>query len=351
MTLIPHNICSHVVVAGIDYNGKGGVSSVIAAHKDMMESFNFLKLQIPGWRKYLMPAIAMVKSLRFLPRRYKIVHIHSASYSDFYRSGLFLLLFKLFGKKVIFHIHGAEFEKFHAANKRSVSFICRKADMLVTVSNYFVDFLKREQLNSNVRLLHNSISKPIPTPLKRDEKGSDTLELSYFGVITDRKGIFEVLEAIALCKQRLDTKLRFRIGGNGEVRRMYKTIEQLGLQDTVVYEGWLGEKEKTALLESSDIFIHPSHFESFGISILEAIGYGVPVITTATGGITDLVTDGFNGIMVEPGNVNQIADAITRLANNPEERKRLSINALAHSENFHHDRIAQNLQSIYQSML
>ncbi len=97
--MIPENISSHIIVAGIDYHGKGGVSTVISCQKDMMETFNFLKLQQPGWRKYVLPFVAVLKAFRYLPTRYKIVHIHSASYSDFYRSGIFVLLFKLFRKK------------------------------------------------------------------------------------------------------------------------------------------------------------------------------------------------------------------------------------------------------------
>ncbi len=348
--MIPENISSHIIVAGIDYHGKGGVSTVISCQKDMMETFNFLKLQQPGWRKYVLPFVAVLKAFRYLPTRYKIVHIHSASYSDFYRSGIFVLLFKLFRKKVILHIHGAEFEKFHAHNPRSVNYICHKADMLVTVSNYFVNFLKRVNLNDNVALLHNSI----PTIIAKTNNNCthpDTLILSYFGVITGRKGIFEVLEAIAICKNRLHTNIEFHIGGNGEIGRMHDTISRLGLQDTVIYDGWLGENEKKQLLEKSDIFIHPSYFESFGISILEAIGHGIPVITTAVGGITDLVTDRFNGIVVEPGNVEQIAEAIIYLANHPEERLRLGANASKHAANFYHEKIAEKLQDIYTPLL
>lgn len=348
--MIPANISSHIIVAGIDYHGKGGVSTVISCQKDMMETFNFLKLQQPGWRKYVLPFIAVLKAFKYLPTRYKIVHIHSASYSDFYRSGIFVLLFKLFRKKVILHIHGAEFEKFHAHNPRSVNYICHKADMLVTVSNYFVNFLKRVNLNDNVALLHNSI----PTIIAKTNNNCthpDTLILSYFGVITGRKGIFEVLEAIAICKNRLHTNIEFHIGGNGEIDRMHDTISRLGLQDTVIYDGWLGENEKKQLLEKSDIFIHPSYFESFGISILEAIGHEIPVITTAVGGITDLVTDRFNGIVVEPGNVEQIAEAIIYLANHPEERLRLGANASKHAANFCHEKIAEKLQDIYNMLL
>ena len=298
----------------------------------------------------MLPFVAVLKAFRYLPTRYKIVHIHSASYSDFYRSGIFVLLFKLFRKKVILHIHGAEFEKFHAHNPRSVNYICHKADMLVTVSNYFVNFLKRVNLNDNVALLHNSI----PTIIAKTNNNCthpDTLILSYFGVITGRKGIFEVLEAIAICKNRLHTNIEFHIGGNGEIDRMHDTISRLGLQDTVIYDGWLGENEKKQLLEKSDIFIHPSYFESFGISILEAIGHGIPVITTAVGGITDLVTDRFNGIVVEPGNVEQIAEAIIYLANHPEERLRLGANASKHAANFCHEKIAEKLQDIYNTLL
>lgn len=348
--MISKQISDRIVVVGTDPGGKGGIATVIAAQKSMMESFNFIKLHQAGFRKFILPFTAFLKAFRYAPKKYAIVHIHTASDSDFYRNSPFVLLFKLLGKQVVLHIHGAEFERFHNRHRRLVEFICNKADALATVSTYFVNFLRREKLNPHVELLHNSISPTYPSAKKEKIPGAPTV-MSYFGAITGRKGIFEVLEAIALCKQRLNTPITLRIGGNGEIQRLHDTISRLQLQDIVIFEGWLGEKEKTSLLEASDIFIHPSYFESFGISILEALAHGVPVITTSIGGISDLVTHNFNGIVVEPGNVEEIADAITFLTNNPTERKRLGENALRHSHNFYHAKIAANLMNIYQRLL
>jgi len=348
--MIPKQISKSVVVVGTDPNGRGGIATVIACQKAMMESFNFIKVHQAGFRKFILPFTGLLKAFRYAPRKYRIVHIHTASYSDFFRNIPFVLLFKLMGKKVLLHIHGGEFEKFHAANKRTVNFVCRKTDALATVSTYFVKFLQREHLNRHVELLHNSIA-PTNTSHQRGCHPSNTLFLSYFGAIDNLKGVFDVIEAVALCKKWLDRKIEFHIGGKGDTDRMNAMIERLGLQGIVIYDGWLGEKEKTTLLEKSDIFLQPSVFESFGISILEALGHGVPVITTAVGGITDLVTDRYNGLVVEPGNVAQIADAIKFLADHPDERKRLGENALLHARNFHHDKIARDLQAIYQRLL
>lgn len=345
---IPKEISDRIVVVGIDPAGKGGISTVISQQKAMMESFNFVKVAAEGWRKFVLPFKALMQSFTYLPKKYKVVHVHACSDSDFYRSSMFIYLFKLMGKKVIMHMHGAMFEDFYRSHPSLVRNVCSKCDMVVTVSNYFVNFFKTEKLCRTVELLHNSIQpRNISTPAATSNK----FIFSYFGAIDDRKGIFECIEAIGENVDSFRGIAEFRIGGNGNIDRLKSMIDRYGISDIVKYLGWINAEGKDKLLSDTDVFVHPSKFESFGISILEAMDYGLPIITTTNGGITDLVTDGVNGITVDAGSSRQIASAMLRLMNDSQLRRQLGFQSSERAKAFYPDNIAKRLLHIYSSLL
>ena len=87
-------------------------------------------------------------------------------------------------KKVILHIHGAKFEQFYENHQSFVRFVCHKADVLVTVSNYFIDYLKEQKLNNNIFLLPNVTYKPSVGPIKKNDQ---KLHLLFIGAIDSRK--------------------------------------------------------------------------------------------------------------------------------------------------------------------
>lgn len=346
---VPREISDRVLVVGIDPTGKGGVATVIRQQQKMMESFNFLKIAKEGWQKYILPAVAMAKSPMYLPSKYEIVHVHACSDIDFYRSALFIYLFKAMGKKVIMHMHGAMFENFYHNNPSLVRKVCGKCDMIVTVSNYFVRFFESEKLNRCVRLLHNNIEPHIAC--KSSNKPDGMTIFSYFGAIDDRKGIFECIEAIGENAEEFRGKAEFHLGGNGNVARLESMITKYGIDDIVKFHGWIGPAEKHELLSNTDVFLHPSKFESFGISILEAMDYGLPIITTETGGITDLVTDGINGLTVKPGDSQMIATAMLRLMSDSDLRQKLGAESARRAKTFYPDPTAQKLTDLYTELL
>ncbi len=317
----------------------------------MMERINLIKSHKSSWIKYLLPIIGIAKSLRFCSDKYKVTHIHSASFVDFYRSSIFVLLHKLLGKKVILHIHGAKFEEFYGKGNRYVDFICHKADALATVSSHFVYFLTSKHLNKHVWLIPNSIPNGAIQNLPKPTRLKNKIIFSYFGALDDRKGIFDVIEAIGKYRHEFPCEITLEIGGTGQTERLKHLIEQYNVADIVNYLGWLDTDSKDTLLRRSDVFIHPSHFESFGISILEAMRYRLPVVTTSIGGIPDLVTDGINGIIVTPGNTRSIADAMIFLIEHPEIRMEMGHNSEQHARDFQLSNIEIKLKELYTSLI
>lgn len=346
--MISKEITDRIVVVGTDPGGKGGIASVIKTQRGMMESFNFIKIHQSGLRKFILPALGCIKALKYAGARYRVAHVHSASFSDFYRSSIFVLLFKLMGKKVVLHMHGAKFEQFYGSGKPFVKFVFRNADRVATVSNYFVRYIKSVGLNENVDRIWNSIPDRETPALKTPH---DVFTLSYFGALDDRKGIFSVVEAIGENVDRFRGQLKLIIGGNGDIARLNALIDKYNLSDTVEFLGWLDADAKSRLLARSDVFIHPSVFESFGISILEAMDFGLPVITCPTGGITDLVVDGENGIMVQPNNKKQIVAAITKLMNDTALRTAMGEKSALFAQKFYNSSIEKDLEALYSALL
>ena len=135
--------------------------------------------------------------------------------------------------------------------------------------------------------------------------------LLYLGVIGQRKGIYDILNALKDNKDFFKGKVVLRIGGNQEEEKLQACINEYGLQGMVKFEGFVSGEKKIECLNWADVYILPSFNEGLPIGILEAMSYRHPIISTPVGGIPEVVKDGVNGIMVKPGNVQEIAKAIS----------------------------------------
>lgn len=345
--MIPNKICEKIIVVGPELNGKGGISSVVASHKSMMGAFNFIPLTAKGIAKIYLPLLAIFRSFKYLSNKYKAVHIHSASYKDFYRNSFFIIWFKLLRKEIILHMHGAKFDEFYLKHRSFVNFICRKADLMLSVSTYYKRFFEENKLAKNVKVLHNSIE---PSKFVRQNMGSLPVTFSFMGALDDRKGIFDVLETIGQNKSLFEGRVKLEIAGDGDLDRMRSIIDRYSLNEIVNFHGWISSTEKAELLIKSDVFIHPSSFESFGISILEAMDFGLPIITTNVGGIPDLVTNGENGIVVSAGDKEQIKNAMVTLIEDVDLRVNLGRESSLKAKNFYTEHIERNLKEIYEQI-
>ncbi len=101
----------------------------------------------------------------------------------------------------------------------------------------------------------------------------------------------------------------------------------------------------------TDIYLQPSYFESLGISILEAMSYSIPIIASNTGGIPDLVSDGENGYLIQPGDVESIFACIQSLIEDPVMMRRMGACSYKRSQNFFPERIKCEVVELYKSIL
>ena len=157
------------------------------------------------------------------------------------------------------------------------------------------------------------------------------------------KGYDKVMEALALLKPKYP-QLRYLLAGNyddTEKQWVDQLIQQAGLQQQVILPGYIEDNEIRDHFAVSDIYVMPSSGEGFGIVFIEAIYYGLPVIAGNKDGSADALLNGELGQLVDPGNAQEIATAITNIIEN---KSSVTPNRKLLLKNFSYEAYKQNLK-------
>ncbi len=252
-----------------------------------------------------------------------LVHIHVSERGSAFRQALTTIIAWLLHKPVILHTHSAEFQVFYSKLSPIVKAglnwaFCRSTRFIVlsySWKKFYIDNLglKEEQ----VVVLPNPVKFPVEIPQRINP---EKVRLLFLGKIGDRKGTFDLINAITHIPLSHRQSLELTIAGDGEGQRARVLIESLNLAQHIKILDWVNEQQRDDLLKQSDVFILPSYNEGLPMAILEAMSWGLPIITTPVGGIPELVIPHHNGLLVEPGEIKQLAQAIESLIQNEELR-------------------------------
>jgi glycosyltransferase involved in cell wall biosynthesis len=286
-------------------------------------------------------------------RKIAIIHIHGASYGSFYRKYIIFIIGKyIFRKKIIYHIHGGGFQIFYdKANpfsKRLIKRFLSQSDIVICVSQSWYEYYNQNFKFKALWVLPNIID--YPTILKETSK-VDYLTFLFLGLICEEKGIFDLLKVIVKDKEQYRGKIKLLIGGNGETHRLLDLIEKQQINDIVQFLGWITKEEKIDALNKADIYILPSYNEGLPISILESMSYGSAIISTNVGGIPEIVRNEENGLIIEPGNLDQLEQSLGFFLENPEVIKEYGAISQQLVKDFLPDSVIGKLSDIYKSLL
>lgn len=349
--MIDKEICRKILVVGADYkNPKGGIAYVLNAYSKFYSEFNFITTS-KGSNKLVKLFVlinALIKYFIFLIFfRIKVVHIHGASYNSFYRKKIFIDIAKIFQKKIIYHIHGAEFHLFMRQNPK-VKKTLIKCDQIVVLSNFWKTYFEQEVSLANVSIINNICH--YPRHIQSADR-NEYIDLLFLGQVGIRKGIFDLINAIAADDFLRESAIKLHIGGGGNIKELNQLINNLRLEQKIEYHGWVSGSEKEMLLSMADIYVLPSYNEGLPISVLEAMSYGMPIISSPVGGIPEVVINDYNGILVEPGNIIEISDAIKKIIMNKDKLKNMGINSLDLVKPYLPNQVECSLIKLYKEVL
>jgi glycosyltransferase involved in cell wall biosynthesis len=283
----------------------------------------------------------------------KIVHMHTASGGSFLRQSTVLLLTRLFGRKAVMHIKGAGFIDFYNNStplfKRYIAGILRNADHIISLSGLWKENLSKISGNPNISVLYNPIflkRSVYDEPVNPNEKAVNFL---FMGRLGKRKGVYDIIEAAKLIRH---PDVQLLLYGDGNVEKFRSLVKEAGLKNRIFVGDWVSGDEKEALYLRSHAMILPTYSEGLPNAVLEAMAYGLPIITTPVGGIPEAVFDCVNGYLLEPGDYKSLAKCIDMLASDPELRSRMGkASYKLAQERFDIKIISEQLEAIYQSVV
>lgn len=356
--LISKKISQAVVMTGVYYkhNHPGGISAVIQYWSKYIEDLRYYPSFKEGsnivkiwWFLYTYLRLFFV----FLfDRNVKVLHSHTAAGKDFFRTSFFVRLAFFFRKKIIIHSHASMFKDFYeySAPKRKSEILAtlNKADRLIVLSESWREWFANIGVDSDrIVILHNITNYPVKMDV---EKNVNKLKLLFLGEIGHRKGVFDLLKAVADHRDELKDKIEIRIGGNKQEEKLKKTIVYNKLSDFVYFEGFVTGEKKVQLLNWADVYILPSYNEGLPISILEAMSYGMPIISTPVGGIPEVVDEN-NGVLVKPGNISEIIGAIHKYVDRKDVILTQGIVSKEKAMEYLPDYVMNQLLGLYTSLL
>lgn len=353
-----------ILLVGPDRCVKGGISTVIdgiissdllnnhifehlSTHRDDLTKFGKL---IYGIRSYLH---FFKKIIVFKPH---VIHVHSSFGASFYRKSVVMLISWLLRIKQINHIHGAEFDNFYTeANifkKKLVKLIYNIPDTTIVLSKVWVNKLDTICYRSKVYCLNNFAVMPKDDLAKEIESyGSRKNEVLFLGEVGKRKGAYDI-PAIAEKVYHHIKDVHFVVAGNGDIENIKEILRDKGCKQLVTFTGWIGPEQKKERMLKARVYLLPSYNEGLPMSVLEAMSYGLPIVSTIVGGIPELVQSDENGYLYQPGDSNGLADGIIKLLQDQNSAIEISLKNINKIEKeYSLDVFAHKLDIIYRQTM
>lgn len=313
------------------HSGQGGVSNyyrVVTPHLECSK-FEIVTFEIGSVKKTfanLHPIIDQLRYALILKSKPDLVHINpSLGWKSFIRDALFVLLAKQNGAKVLVFFRGWD-KKFASTVERYFQWFFRmtfaKADHFVVLANEFKVQLQEWGVRQPIQLSTTVVDEQLLQGFSVNRKlrrleNEEEVKILFLASLKKAKGVFEVVDAVKILVVR-GVKVTLLIAGDSSRSDELKAyIKNLKLPTgSISLLGYVEGENKMHALNESSIYCLPSHSEGLPNSVLEAMAFAMPVITTSVGGLTDFFQDGKMGIVVQPNNAMQIADAIEKLITN-----------------------------------
>lgn len=261
-------------------------------------------------------SLALIKKIIFF--RPNLIYLTiTPSGPAFLRDACYVFIMKLFRVKILYHLHGKGISHSYqkGINKSIYNFVFNNSDIILLSSKLEYDIYPLQNIK-NIYFLPNGVSR---LHTNFENSNSDKFRILFFANMLRNKGPKDLLVVVnELIKN--DKKIEVVFAGEFDdfiFKEEFKTyIKENNLSDYVRYVGAKYNEDKTKLFQQSDLFVYPTYNDAFPLVILEAMSYGLPVISTDEGAISEIVDDNINGFIVDKRDIQQLVDRILFLYNN-----------------------------------
>lgn len=228
--------------------------------------------------------------------------------------------------------------------KVSRNIVSSKPDLVLSPSKFVLEMLDNNGFFPESKCMKLPLGiTPYP---EKTEKNYNTIDIIYTGALIGHKGVDVLINAFKNLKH---DNIKLHIVGKGEEMENLKALANE--DDKIKFYGFLDGDELTSLQEKANITVMPSiWFENSPMAIYESFKYGTPVIGSKIGGIPELIEEGVNGFLYDPGNISELQNLLQYLIENPEELKRLEKGSFKSSQKYDMNLHVKNLEKIYKEI-
>ena len=297
--------------------------------------------RVKGLRTLVISLFYIGSLIRRVPK-YDVVHLFSASYLSFIISQTpAILITKLFRKPLVLNYRSGEAEDHLQRWGRSIFWILRLADQIVTPSGYLVEVFGK--FGFDAKPIFNVID---PEAIRYRERTSAHPRIVVPRSLEPLYNAGCAIRAFAIVKARFP-QARLTILGDGSQRsELEQLVKELKLQD-VRFAGRVERSVIGDFYDRHDILLNTTSIDNMPVSILEGFAAGLPIVTTNAGGIPYLVSDRENGHLVNVDDHVACAERIIELVENPDEVERLSKVGKSEVEKYLWKNVAQQWYGLY----
>ena len=310
-----------------------GILYIIARHPFGMLRLLFLAgallLECPGEAKTVACNLHTIGAFARRLDREAIRHVHAYFLSWPACIGLALAAVTGAGFSIAAHARDVFVEQ------GAVRLKVARAKFLVACTRQAAQHLKSQlpaTYHGRLSVCHHGVDVPRAPRRQRDRKTS-VYTLASVGRLVPKKGHGDLVRAFALVADRWPHAKLIIAGSGPEREQIEQLIQQRRLAGRVELPGWLDPDPTASLIGTADLLIVPSVVAPDGDRdgipnvILEALAAGTPIVATRLEGISEAITDGWNGLLVDPGDIGQMASVIEKLLGSPQLWETLSLAA------------------------
>lgn len=284
-------------------------------------------------RKYFTVIGILYKVFRNeINKKYDLCYITLSPYGiGFLKDSLIVLLLKLIRKKIIFHLHGKGVKKYYENSgyilKKYQEFIYKNV-YLVHLSSLLINDVPEYKGIKKRFIVPNGVEVYDHKQDIQEKNVDDHFEILLLSSLTEEKGVLVALYAISIVSRKYKHVI-LNIVGNFRDKSFEKDcfnyVKENNLEKYVKFKGPKYNEDKYKEYENNDIFIFPTFYknETFGLVNLEAMQFGLPIISTYEGAIPEIVIDGQVGFLMQKKNSRDLAKKIEILLNDDGLRKRM----------------------------
>jgi glycosyltransferase involved in cell wall biosynthesis len=262
-----------------------------------------------------------------------VAHVNITGRGSTIRKIILLTITRAVGLRYVLHLHDYDYAEYYRSQgtflKKLIATMFRRAAGVIVLGRRDLEVLSQLlQLGKDrITVLHNAVPDPVPDLDRRPVPGKPC-HLLFLGYLSARKGVPDLLWALASPTVK---QLRWRatLAGGGSIDEFRNLAKDLGILERLSFPGWLDNVGVNELCAQADALVLPSHAEGLAMSVLEGLSHGLAVITTPVGAHSEVIEPEVSGLLVPPGDVAALADALARVIEDESLRNRLARGARA----------------------